>query len=739
MSSSTTPSAPRELDLSGCASEPIHTPGAIQPYGLLLVLNPDGLLVTERAIPPHLDGLDDPLDAPVDLAFGGALSSCREAISKTAPDQSVYLGLVNLGAHGTFHGLAHRRSETILVELEMSVRGEPSSLEELYPSIREFMLALEKADSVTELCDLGAAQVSELTGFDRTLVYEFDAAWNGAVVAESRNEALPSYMDLRFPESDIPAQARELYRKNRIRLIADSTYQRVPLVRSPSINEQAPTDLSPAMLRSVSPVHLQYMRNMGTGASMSISLVHDGKLWGLISCHNEAPKQVPYHVRTTCEFVGQILALQIAQRDRAAKVEARVSRRASQMHLLGRMTGDGDFVDALRRDESHLLDLTRATGAAIVRRDECVLMGACPNEAKVREIARWISAKQDGGDLYDTDQLAAVWPGAADVQGIASGILAISISQLHDSYLIWFRPEVVRTVRWGGDPRKEPHLGALSPRLSFEIWKETVRGRSIAWDDIDRDAAMELRVAIVDIVLRKAEELAEVNEQLVRTNKELEAFSYSVSHDLRAPFRHIVGYSELLTSSARDRLNDNEQRFIDTIVESAKSAGTLVDDLLSFSQLGRSSLGKSDVSMGALVDDVRKSLEMEYRGREVKWNVQSLPSVHVDPAMMRQVWQNLIANAIKFSRHADVSEITIGHRRENGEDIFWVRDNGCGFDMRYVDKLFGVFQRLHHVEDFEGTGIGLANVHRIVTRHGGRVWAEGEPNIGATFYFSLPR
>ncbi|KJV31281.1 ATP-binding protein [Luteibacter yeojuensis] len=731
--------APRELDLSGCASEPIHTPGAIQPYGLLLVVNPRDLLVTARAIPPSLDDLDDPLDAPIDLAFGGVLRACQGTIAAISTDQSVYLGLFELSAHGLFHGLAHRHGDVLLIELEMSVSGEPASLEELYPTIRQFMLSLEKADSVEELCAMGAAQVSELTGFDRTLVYQFDAAWNGAVIAESRNDVLPSYMDLRFPESDIPAQARELYRKNRIRLIADSTYERVPLVRGPSANGHAPTDLSAATLRSVSPVHLQYMKNMGTGASMSVSLVHDGKLWGLISCHNEAPKQVPYHVRTTCEFIGQILALQIAQKERGAKVEERVSRRAAQMHLLGRMTGDGDFVEALKRDEDHLLALTRATGAAIIRREDCVLLGDCPSEEKVRELAQWISAKKDGGDTYDTDQLTTVWAEAGDIAGVASGLLAISISQLHDSYLIWFRPEVVRTVRWGGDPRKEPTDGTLSPRKSFEIWKETVRGRSIPWDDIDRDAAMELRVAIVDIVLRNAEELAEVNEQLVRTNKELEAFSYSVSHDLRAPFRHIVGYSELLTSSARDRLSETEQRFIDTIVESAKSAGTLVDDLLSFSQLGRSSLGKMNVAMNTLVDDVRMSLDMEHQGREVTWLVENLPTVRVDPAMMRQVWQNLIANALKFTRHARVTEIAIGHLQDEHENVFWIKDNGCGFDMRYVDKLFGVFQRLHHVEDFEGTGIGLANVHRIVTRHGGRVWAEGKPDVGATFYFSLPR
>jgi light-regulated signal transduction histidine kinase (bacteriophytochrome) len=305
---------------------------------------------------------------------------------------------------------------------------------------------------------------------------------------------------------------------------------------------------------------------------------------------------------------------------------------------------------------------------------------------------------------------------------------------------MWFRPEVVRTVRWGGDPRKEAAPGvALSPRNSFEAWKETVQQRSLPWSDADCDAAHEMRTAIVDIVLRKAEEMAELNEQLLRSNKELEAFSYSVSHDLRAPFRHIVGYSELLGSSAGERLNDTERRFLDTIVESAKSAGTLVDDLLSFSQMGRSTLGRVRMDMTALAEDVRRSLALDYAGRDVQWTLAPLPEVEADPTMLRLVWQNLLANAIKFTRERDQAVIEVGHERSDDEDHFFVRDNGCGFDMRYVDKLFGVFQRLHHVEEFEGTGIGLANVRRIISRHGGRTWAEGEPGKGATIHFTLPR
>lgn len=725
---------------AGCASEPIHAPGAIQPYGLLLVADPDTQVVVERAIPyPHLiTALGEPLGQSLQSVLGGVLAPARRQLDTLAPGASMFIGSIDIPGIGRHHALAHRSDSHLIVELEAPVAGEPGSLEDLYPAIRGFMEAIETADSPQALCAIAARHVRLLSDFDRTLVYQFDAEWNGTVIAEDRNERLPSYLDLRFPESDIPAQARDLYRRNRVRLIADSAYTSVPLLRAPDAAQAPPTDLGQAVLRSVSPVHLQYMRNMDTGASMSVSLMREGRLWGLVSCHNHRARRVPYHVRTACEFIGQVLSLQIALKERALGVEARVARRAIQVRLLARMAGDEDFMAALGRDPHSLLALTQAGGAAIVHLGQCIRLGDCPPQAQVLALVEWLTACHGSEELFCSDALPRQWDAAAAFADTASGVLAISISQLHDSFVLWFRPEVVRTVRWGGDPRKPHHGRALTPRTSFDTWKQTVRQQAVPWQDVDRDAALELRTAIVDIVLRKAEEMAALNEQLLRSNKELEAFSYSVSHDLRAPFRHIVGYSELLGASAGGKLDATEKRFLDTIVDSAKAAGTLVDDLLNFSQMGRSTLGLARVDMGALVEDVRRGLEMEVGGHAVHWQIAALPEVRVDSAMLRLVWQNLLANAIKFTRDSVQPRVEIGHQRSASEHIFHVRDNGCGFDMRYVDKLFGVFQRLHHADEYEGTGIGLANVRRIVSRHGGRTWAEGEPGVGATFFFTLP-
>ncbi len=740
-------STPNPVDV--CASEPIRTPGSIMPHGILLAAARSGpsagwrLMRASANAGPVLSravaaAVGLPLQDVLAAELGGLVREI-EALQGGVPTE---FGRRSIG-DARYAVLAHRSGSEIVVEFEQVPSDVPANGDALYGEVRGLAEAFQGLHDIDAMSLSAAQAVRRITGFDRVLVYRFEDNWDGVILAEDRNDVLPSYTGLRFPASDIPSQARELYKSNRLRQIPDATYEPVPILATPELDGQ-PLDLSFSALRSVSPVHLEYMRNMGTGASMSISIVINDRLWGLISCHNAEPRRAPPDVRSACDFVAQLLAMGLAGALIYSEAAERANRQQMQANLLAAMAASPRFINGLLLEGDDLLGLVHADGAAVFMDGSCVRIGATPEEPVMRRIVSWLSRRGEDA-VFATDSLSSVQPDMAGVADIASGLMAISISQLHPSYVLWFRAEFVRTIAWAGEPQKLAVPGGpdgptrLHPRTSFATWQETVRARSRPWTSADLDAAKGLRSAIINVVLRRAEQLADLSRELERSNKELEAFSYSISHDLRAPFRHIVGYAELLREREGGRLDEKSRYYLETIIDSAFSAGRLVDDLLRFSQMGRMTIQRIPVSTTKIVEEVMRSSKPDIGDRRIEWRIGELPPVMGDPNLLRQVFLNLVSNAIKYTRGRDPAVIEIGSERRGDDVVFTVKDNGVGFEMAYVGKLFGVFQRLHRVEEFEGTGIGLANVRRIVERHGGVVSAEGVIDEGATFTFTLPQ
>jgi light-regulated signal transduction histidine kinase (bacteriophytochrome) len=731
-------------ELADCANEPIRVPGGIQPHGRMLVLDPaDGHVVACSGNWPVAPPLAD---------WGGWLPQRLAALQPG--EAPAPLGTVTLEDGRRWDLTGHRLPALVVLELEPTEQplglGAP-----VYAVARRFLPRMQEAATVAELLALATEELKRLTGFGRCLAYRFDDEGHGEVLAESLDPGYDAYLAHRFPASDIPPQARSLYLLNQIRLIPDAHYTPVPLRCVDAAWKPTDIDLSWAALRSVSPLHLEYMRNMGTLASMSVSIVVRGRLWGLVSCHHHAPRHVSFETRVACEHLGRLLSLQIEAREDNAEVATRLELRQLTLEIVSHLTESDGTLRQLAA-EPVLLRLARAAGAAVVLDDDCWTLGECPPVGCIQVLSQRIA--QQGRELFHSDRVAQVLPEmaaegleatspapgsgrAADVVAPA-GVLAISISQVHRHWILWFRPEVVLTVQWAGNPCKAVQAsdGRLHPRRSFESWQEQLRGRSLPWTPGEVAAALELRQALMGIVLRRAEEMAEFATELGRVNKELEAFSYTVSHDLRAPMRHIAGYVDLVLDGGEGRqLGERSQRYLRHVKEAATYAAKLVDALLDFSRMGRAALKRVEIDTDLMVAELVRELSQQQGERRVSWAVApSLPALWGDALLMQVVVRNLLGNACKYSRARDpaVIEVLPVHRPDGAG--LEVRDNGVGFQMKYVEKLFGVFQRLHPAEEFEGTGIGLANVRRIVERHGGSVWARGEPDQGATFGFFLP-
>ncbi len=516
------PGAP--IDLDNCAREPIHVPGSVQPRGVLLVVQDDGGVVLQAST-NVATVLGRPVDAVLGAPLGDVLGvpAARVVLEQLAavPDHRTRNpGLVEVAtADGTVQldVVVHRPPPATLadpgpvfvVELEPADGPRPLTYGSTYESVRDAIADLNRAGELTELYDVAARHARRLLGFDRVMIYRFDAEYNGEVVAEAKRADLEPFLGLHYPASDIPAQARAMYEKSWIRLISDVDYTPVPVVPAADPLTGLPLDLTYATLRSVSPIHCEYLRNMGVRASMSISLLRDGKLWGMVACHHYSGPHAPsYGVRAAAEFLGVALSARlVAQVEEDALAE---SRRASG--VLARLVGasrdeDVRLAQALTRTDD-LLALVPADGVVVSVGPDVLTLGEVPGHAECATIAAWGSSVRE---VLATDRLAEE-PGAPHVPGVAG---AVALPLPDGGTVVWLRGEVVRTVDWGGDPHHkmiavpEGDGVRLSPRQSFDLWREQVGGRSLPWDDRHVQNAADLRTHLVEALFHRGR--AEVN------------------------------------------------------------------------------------------------------------------------------------------------------------------------------------------------------------------------------------
>jgi len=743
------------VDLTNCDREPIHIPGLIQPHGVLLTLQKETFIILQVSLnsesllgypPQTLVG------QPLSLMVGAEpLEHLREQIN--SPTTPIFLDLQLTLPEQTrlFNALVHEFDGVLFLELEPLNPNFKMDFSTFYHHFDKAISQFDQATTISALCQTAAELFRAFTGYDRVMVYRFDEDWHGWVVGEAQIEGLSeSYLNLHFPASDIPKQARQLFASTLIRHIPHVDYQPFGLTPSNNPLTGAPLDMSFSILRSVSPIHLQYLRNMGqVQSTMTVAIVKDNKMWGLITGHHYAgPLHIPYPLRASTFLIANLMALRLglaeedqdkAYQEEAAAIRQKLGQQIEQQH---------DFVVGLSQGDVTMLDLVEADGAALYVNGEVTLLGQTPPAEAMMPLVEWLH-QHSSDNLFQTNRLTAHYQADESMIATASGLLAITLSHELKDYLLWFKPEVIQTVTWAGDPHKpvtQTDQVRLSPRLSFEKWKQELRFTALPWRQDEIAQALALREATLNaIVSQRAKELAELNYELQRSNAELDAFAYISSHDLKEPLRGIHNFSNFLLEDYADRLDEEGLEMLRTLARLAERMEKQISSLLEYSRVGRVDLAIKEVDLNLmmtyLIEDLQIRLTEEHTTVRIP---HPLPTIRCDSARIRELFYNLLTNGMKYNRNSErwlevgyLAQLTDA-RGQFHQDVFYVKDNGIGIKEKDQETIFKIFRRLHGQDEFGGgTGAGLTIVQKIVERHHGRIWVDSVYGEGTTFHFTL--
>lgn len=727
---------PDKVDLENCSKEPIHIIGKSQSYGVILVCDALTLKITQTGTNtlthfgiPHSEILGQPLKK----LFGeDQINTLRELLSRkeVSIPQEVRIGVKR------FLVLAYFSDLNLVLDFEpLEDVNDPYFFQR---QLSRILNKIQDSTSVKELCKSATTLTRDIFGYDRVMVYKFDKEWNGEVVAEEKVDGMESWLGLHYPATDIPAQSRAMFLKHQVRMIADVNY--VPVSIEPELSPltNMPLDLSRSGLRAVSPIHIEYLLNMEVGATLSSAIIVKGKLWGLITCHHRTSKFISYYKRESCKFLAQMLSTEIALKESNSFIKKRESSEKLRKLLVNQLRDKKVLFDALSQGGVKFTDLISCGGGALYFNGNWHFEGACPSKEQVEELLSKFLQYQESS-LYCSKKLSKIYPKAEEYQKTASGVLSLRISE--SKYIVWFRPEIVQTVTWGGDPDDKAFYDEekkrLSPRKSFKKWSEELTGISEEWQDFDLSAAKALGEDVSHVVLAKQRlEIQALNKKLIEANQDLELFSYGLSHDLRAPVRGMEGYLQILQEDHGHEMSKEGEKLLNMICEFTGKMNTLIDDILSYSGLRHmGELQFQEIPVRQLLMEILELFNIKLNYPNTKIHIQEkFPPMKGDKRMLFQLWSNMVNNALKYSAKEENPEIHIGTENRNGEEVFFIRDNGIGIESNYFEKIFDNFTRVAG-KGYCGTGIGLAIVKKIVEKHKGSIWVESRKGEGAAFYF----
>lgn len=714
-------------DIYNCDKEPIHRIRRIQSYGSIVHCSKDGQTIFTVS--------DDLLAIAANSTASGLLYKLTgESWPDCSSDSTTYLS-----GTGARAAICHTTEHGLLIEIEPSKAESDIHISD--QSYQKAILAISSDSDIDAVCENVISEVFNMTAYDHIMVYRFDEEYNGRVIAEKKLDSLDSYLHLTFPASDIPPQARALYFKEKVRIIHDTSCSGT-IIRPLSNDIDSNLDLSHTAIRGVSPIHLEYLQNMGVGASFSAAIIEDDRIWGLIACHNRTPRFVPYATRRWLEFFSDLISSNIQRILHQNKSASILNNKLLENQLKDSLLENNNLMSSLLDPSIDIKRLLNADGLIIRSGEQLELQGILPPKEIVDQLQKWIDNKGTF-DFISFDAFSTELPTELHHQDMA-GLFILQLSALSQDYIIWVRQEKVREVVWAGDPKLtktfDPVKGRIMPRQSFTKWKETVRGQGRPWTLEDKAYAASVKGTVREFLYEKYNEVMLLNQELKESYAHLESFSYSVSHDLKAPLRSIEGFSQILKDEYGHLLDDQGRGLLEIISASIARMNAFIKEILVYSRLNKSDLDVTKIDLNEVIQIQWSTVTSAYDRNATLKFAGDLPPIYGELPMINQLIANLMSNAIKYTDTSTQPQITItGHPQEAHLEIR-VEDNGIGIPVEQRERVFEVFRRLVSEDDYEGTGIGLSIVKTVIDRHGSKIVIEdsSHPDGGVAFVFSLP-
>ena len=736
------------LDFEHCDEEKIHYPESIQAYGYLFAIDDDHII---RVISENVNTIMV-ADKVINKNFFDFLdeSATGEFIMETvqrARAQETHLPLritfkdyiLTKKTERDFYAVIYNSDDLTVIEFEPAAKFRESYTARHYIKLYALSTAprFKVKKGLNDLADEIVATVKAVTQMDRVLLYRFEEDNSGHVIAEAKNKQLDSYLDIRFPASDIPQQARELYTKSWIRLTANTELEPSPLYPPLSERGGKPLDLTHSVLRTLSPIHRQYIRNQGIKASMSMSLVTHGKLWGLILCHNKEPKYIPQNVRMEVENLAQLFSWHLYAKEEELRLNQRTLTDHAMNLLLDKLSAKRDL-SVFKDEEREVLNILQADGFIFKSMNREIKLGEVPSEPCVQRIIESQNTWREPLMMHDIPKAIT------DCEGLGTlrGALIIFLSEQRDSYTAWFRSEQVKHEKWIGNSNEKHLAGSkeerLNPRQNFTINEVIVKDEGYPWSDYDVEIAKRFNNIFMNYSLEKQAQLTRDIERLEVQDKNKDEFMATLAHELRNPLSTVITGLHLL-KTAPELMDDS---ITAAISRQVKNINNLVNDLSDVSRIseGKIDLREEQFPVREVIENALETTTFEIKQREHTVTTE-IDEAHIkgDKSRLEQVFVNLLMNATKYTHKG--GHIQIIASANNTKIEVSIKDNGMGIPEDEMDKIFEVFKQVDRHNKFKGAGLGLglALVKRLVDLHNGSIKVHSEgADKGSTFTVTLP-